>query len=84
MVAWRRQRTLGAREVTLLLTRGDGAVDVALEGSIGDVAEAVVGLDVLLDGLTAEKTCWSASALVMLWDGSVQDAMSTMSFEGGD
>jgi hypothetical protein len=47
------ERTLGAREVTLLFTRGNGTVDVSLEGDVGDIAELVVGLDVLLDGLTA-------------------------------
>jgi hypothetical protein len=57
----RRLRTLGAREVTLLLTRGDGAVDMALEGGVGHVADLVVGLDVLLDGLTAVEV-WSAKA----------------------
>jgi hypothetical protein len=47
------EHTLGAREVTLLLTRGDSTVDVSLEGGVGDIAELVVGLDILLDGLTA-------------------------------
>jgi hypothetical protein len=49
------ERTLGTREVALLLTRGDGAVDMALEGDVGHVAECVVGLDVLLDSLTAVR-----------------------------
>lgn len=45
--------TLGTRKVTPLLTRGNGTVDMAAEGDVGQVAELVVGLDVLLDGLTA-------------------------------
>lgn len=53
--------TLGTREDALLLTRGDSTVDVALEGSIGKVVDLVVGLDVLLDGLTAVEL-WSARA----------------------
>jgi hypothetical protein len=36
---------------------------MALEGGVGDIAELVVGLDVLLDGLTAVEACWSARAL---------------------
>jgi hypothetical protein len=48
-----REHTLGARELALLLARGDGAVDVALEGGVGHVTDLVVGLDILLDGLTA-------------------------------
>jgi hypothetical protein len=47
--------TLGAREVTLLLTGGNGTVDVALESSLGEVRDLVVGLDVLLDSLTAVR-----------------------------
>jgi hypothetical protein len=60
---WRAERTLGAREVTLLLTRCDGTVDMALESGVGDVAELVVGLDVLLDGLTAVERRVSVNAL---------------------
>ena len=45
--------TLGTRKVTLLLTRRDGTVDMAPEGGIAEVADLVVGLDVLLDSLTA-------------------------------
>jgi len=49
----RRGHTLGARELALLLARGDGTVDVALEGGIGHVADLVIGLDIFLDSLTA-------------------------------
>jgi len=45
--------TLGTCKVTLLLSRGDGTVDVAAEGSIAEVADVVVGLDVFLNSLTA-------------------------------
>jgi hypothetical protein len=45
--------TLGTRELALLLARGDSTVDVELEFDIGEVGNVVVGLDVLLDGLTA-------------------------------
>jgi hypothetical protein len=48
-----REHTLGTRELALLLARGDGAVDMALEGGVGHVTNLVVGLDVLLDSLTA-------------------------------
>lgn len=66
---WRCERTLGTRKFTLLLTRGDGAVDVALKGSVGHVADLVVGLDVLLDGLTAVEVTVSKSSWVRC-DGS--------------
>lgn len=46
-------RTLGLREVTLLLARGDGTVDMIPEGGLAEVADLVVGLDVFLDSLTA-------------------------------
>jgi hypothetical protein len=48
--------TLGARKVTLLFARGDGTVDVTPEGGIAEVANLVVGLDVLLNSLTAVGT----------------------------
>jgi hypothetical protein len=57
------EHTLGTREITLLLTRGDGTVDVALESSLGKVGDFVVGLDILLDSLTTVEI-WSAQALV--------------------
>lgn len=47
------ERTLGAQEITLLLACCDGAVDVALESSVAQVTNVVVGLDVFLDSLTA-------------------------------
>jgi hypothetical protein len=46
-------RTLGLSEITLLLSRGDGTVNVIPEGSLAEVANLVVGLDILLNGLTA-------------------------------
>lgn len=55
----RAKRTLGACEVAVLLTLGDGTVDVALEGSVAKVGDLVVGLDVLLDCLAAVEV-WSA------------------------
>ena len=45
--------TLGTRKVTLLLAGSNSTVDVTPEGSIAKVADLVVGLDVLLDSLTA-------------------------------
>lgn len=48
--------TLWTQEDITLLARCDGTVNVALEHSIGDFAEVVVGLDVLLDSLTAVET----------------------------
>lgn len=53
--------TLGARELALLLARGNGTVNVVPEGSIGEVVDLVVGLDVLLNSLTAGHV-WSAQA----------------------
>lgn len=50
---WELTLTLGTREDALLLTSGDSTVDVALEGSLGKVVDLVVGLDILLDSLTA-------------------------------
>ena len=50
--------TLGTREVARLLARDDSAVDVALEHSIGNITESVVGLDILLDSLTTvDNSC---------------------------
>ena len=45
--------TLGAQEITALLAVGDGTVYMALEKVVGSLAKVVVGLDVLLDSLTA-------------------------------
>ena len=53
--------TLGACEITLLLARLDSAVDVVLEGLLGEVVDLVVGFYVLLDSLTAVEV-WSAQA----------------------
>jgi hypothetical protein len=60
--SWGVALTLGTRELALLLTRLNGAVDVGLESLIGKVVDLVVGLDVLLDSLTAVEV-WSARAL---------------------
>ena len=48
--------TLGLLKVALLDTLGNGAVDVRVEGSVRNAANLVVGLDILLDGLTAADT----------------------------
>lgn len=74
------EHTLRAREFTLLLTRGNGAVDMALEGGVGDVVELVVSLDVLLDSLTAVRSK-SVRALKSL--RPKHDATSTMNICGG-
>lgn len=55
--------TLGTQEVTLLLTGSDGTVDVVLESIVAQVVDLVVGLDVLLDSLTA-VVVWLAWALM--------------------
>ena len=50
--------TLGTREVAGLLSRDNSTIDVALEHGFGDFTECVVGLDVLLDSLTAvDRSC---------------------------
>lgn len=49
--------TLGLVEVALLHTLLDSTVDVGVELGIGNVADLVVGLHVLLDGLAAVQTC---------------------------
>ena len=50
--------TLGTREIAGLLSRDDGTIHMALEHGLGDLAKSVVGLDVLLDSLTAvDKSC---------------------------
>ncbi len=49
--------TLGLHKETLLRTSGDGAVDVAPQGVLREVAAVVVGLDVLLNSLTAVEVC---------------------------
>lgn len=49
--------TLGLVKVTLLHTLLDSTVDVGVELSRGDVADLVVGLDILLDGLAAVQSC---------------------------
>lgn len=51
--SWSAALTLGTRELALLLTRLNGTVDVGLKGLVGKVVDLVVGLDVLLDSLTA-------------------------------
>lgn len=48
--------TLGSQEVTGLLASGDRTVDMALEKVVGCLTKVVVGLDVLLDSLTAVGT----------------------------
>lgn len=45
--------TLGLVEVALLHTLLDSTVDVGVELGRGDVADLVVRLDILLDGLAA-------------------------------
>lgn len=60
--SWSAALTLGTRELALLLTRLNGTVDVGLKGLVGKVVDLVVGLDVLLDSLTAVEV-WSARAL---------------------
>lgn len=60
---WRAKLTLGLCEVALFLARGDGTVDMVPEGSLAEVADLVVCLDVLLDSLTAADTFGSARAL---------------------
>lgn len=47
------EHTLGAQEDTSLLSLDNSTVDVASVCWVGDSADGVVGLDVLLDGLTA-------------------------------
>jgi hypothetical protein len=56
--------TLGLQEHALLNTVGNSTVDVALVSSVGEVANAVVGLDVLLNSLTA-RIIVSASSRTM-------------------
>jgi hypothetical protein len=51
--------TLGTEEITLLLTGSDGTVDMVLERIVAQIVDLVVGLDVLLDSLTA-VVVWSA------------------------
>jgi len=45
--------TLGALKDTTLATLGKSAVELGGEGSVGNAGEVVVGLNVLLEGLTA-------------------------------
>ena len=61
---WKASLTLGLQEDALLNTVGNGTVDVALVGSVGEVANSVVGLDVLLNSLTA-RIVVSASSRTM-------------------
>lgn len=49
--------TLGLVEVALVNTLLDSTVDTGVELGIADVANLVVRLDVLLDGLAAVQTC---------------------------
>lgn len=46
-------RTLGTREDAILLSLGDGPVDMGLEHRIGHTAKGVVRLDILLNRLAA-------------------------------
>lgn len=57
-----KELTLWLSKVTLLLARRDGTIDVVSESSLADVADLVVGLDVLLDGLTAVRQLVYAEA----------------------
>ena len=59
--------TLGLRKVTLILARCDRAVDVVPEGNLTEVADLVVGLNVLLDSLTAIGAKVSNCSQI-LWD----------------
>lgn len=52
-----KELTLRLVEVTLLHTLLDSTVDVGVELGRGNVADLVVGLDVLLDGLAAAQAC---------------------------
>lgn len=45
--------TLGTLKDTTLATLGKSAVELGGEGSVGNAGEVVVGLNVLLEGLTA-------------------------------
>jgi hypothetical protein len=47
--------TLRPLEFAILLARGKSAVDVALEHGVANVANLVVGLDVLVDCLAAAR-----------------------------
>ena len=60
MVYTRRRHTLGEAEVAVVKTLVDGSIDTALEHGIGGIPEVVVGLEVLLDGLTAVERQKSA------------------------
>jgi len=48
--------TLGTRKIACLLTRGNGTVDMVLERRVTEIADLVIGFNVLLDGLTAVGT----------------------------
>lgn len=62
--------TLGVAEVAALKTLADGTVDAALEHGVGGVAQRVVGLHVLLDGLTAARGQKSVSCSLESKGGS--------------
>jgi hypothetical protein len=82
VAVWKEVLTLGTRKVTLLLARRDSTVDMTPKGSIAEVADLVVGLDVLLDCLTAVGIK-SARAL-MVWDESMTMHMQRDSLETVD
>ena len=57
-------------KLTIGLTLGDGAVNMAFEGGVGHIADVVVGLNVFLDRLTTGLELVNESAWVS-WDGSM-------------